>query len=60
MLDAREMRAGRIRGRQKQQHPHLSNQELDLKALEEVERVQKIHSRPGCIRMAGPAKEGAL
>jgi hypothetical protein len=46
MLDARETLVGLIRGRLRQQYPRLSNQELNLKVLEEIERAQKIHPRP--------------
>lgn len=45
MLDAREMLVGLIRGRLRQQYPHLSNQELNLKVLEEIERAQQIRPR---------------
>jgi len=46
MLDAREMLVGLIRGRLQQQFPHLSNQELNLKVLEEIERAQSVRRRP--------------
>ena len=45
MLDARELAVGLIRGRLRRQHPDLSLRELNLKVLEEIERVQRI--RPG-------------
>ena len=46
MLDAREMLVGLIRGRLRQQFPHLSDQELNLKVLEEIERAQNVRPRP--------------
>ncbi len=42
MLDARELAVGLIRGRLRRQHPHLSPNELNLKVLEEIERVKGI------------------
>jgi hypothetical protein len=45
MLDARELAVGLIRGRLHRQYPELSLRELNLKVLEEVERVKQI--RPG-------------
>jgi hypothetical protein len=46
MLDAREVLVGLIRGRLRRQYPHLSNQELNLKVLEEIERARQIRPRP--------------
>ena len=46
MLDAREVLVGLIRGRLHRQYPHLSNRELNLKVLEDIERAQKIRFRP--------------
>ena len=46
MLDAREVLVGLIRGRLHRQYPHLSNRELNLKVLEEIERARKIRFRP--------------
>lgn len=45
MLDARELAVGLIRGRLRRQYPDLSLRELNLKVLEEIERVKRI--RPG-------------
>jgi hypothetical protein len=45
MLDARELAVGLIRGRLHRQYPDLSLRELNLKVLEEIERVKRI--RPG-------------
>ena len=45
MLDARELAVGLIRGRLRRQYPGLSLRELNLKVLEEIERVKRI--RPG-------------
>ena len=46
MLDARELAVGLIRGRLRRQHPNLSLRELNLRVLEEIERVQQIRSGP--------------
>jgi hypothetical protein len=45
MLDARELAVGLIRGRLHRQHPDLSLRELNLKVLEEIDRVGR--TRPG-------------
>ena len=45
MLDARELVVGLIRGRLGRQYPELSPRELNLKLLEELDRVQR--TRPG-------------
>jgi hypothetical protein len=45
MLDARELVVGLIRGRLGRQYPELSPRELNLKLLEELDRVQRM--RPG-------------
>ena len=45
MFDARSLLVGIIRGRLRQQYPHLSDPELNLKMLEEIERAQSIKSR---------------
>ena len=45
MLDARELAVGLIRGRLRRQHPDLSARELNLRVLEEIDRVQR--TRPG-------------
>jgi hypothetical protein len=36
MLEARELAVGLIRGRLRQQYPHLSLREINLKVLEEI------------------------
>jgi hypothetical protein len=41
LLDAREFAVGMIRGRLRQQYPDLSNRELNLKVLEEIERANQ-------------------
>jgi len=46
MLDARDMLVGLIRGRLRQRYPHLSDRELNLKVLEEIERAQEVAPRP--------------
>ncbi len=46
MFDARALLVGIIRGRLRQQHPDLSEAELNMKMLEEIERAQNIKSRP--------------
>ncbi len=45
MLDARELIVGLIRGRLRQQYPHLSTKEINLKVLEEIDRAQQIRPR---------------
>jgi len=45
MLDARELAVGLIRGRLRRQYPDLSLRELNLKLLEEIDRVKRM--RPG-------------
>jgi len=39
MLDARELAVGLIRGRLRRQYPDLSPRELNLKVLEEIDRL---------------------
>jgi len=46
MLDARDLAVGLIRGRLRQQYPHLSPHEINLKLLEELERAARTSSRP--------------
>lgn len=46
MLDARELLVGMIRGRLRRQYPDLSTRDLNLKVLEEIERVQRISPGP--------------
>lgn len=43
MLDARALLFGIMRGRIRQQHPDMSNRELNVKVIEEIDRIQ--HSR---------------
>jgi len=45
MLDARELAVGLIRGRLRRQYPDLPPRELNLKVLEEIDRVKRM--RPG-------------
>jgi hypothetical protein len=42
MLEARELAVSLIRGRLRRQYPELSLPELNLKVLEEIERVKRI------------------
>jgi hypothetical protein len=46
MLDARELAVGLIRGRLRRQYPDLSPRELNLKVLEEIDRVQRTTPGP--------------
>jgi hypothetical protein len=46
MFDARAVVVGIIRGRLRQQYPDLSEVELNLKMLEEIERAQSIKPWP--------------
>ena len=41
MLDARALIVGMIRGRLRDQYPDISETELNLKMLEEIERTKK-------------------
>lgn len=41
MLDARDLAVGLIRGRLRKRYPDLSNQDFNLKLLEELNRVQR-------------------
>lgn len=45
LLDARELAVGLIRGRLRRRYPNLSAGELNLKVLEEIERVQRLTPR---------------
>lgn len=45
LLDARELAVGLIRGRLHRRYPNLSAGELNLKVLEEIERVQRLTPR---------------
>lgn len=48
MIDAREWVIGAIRGRLRAQYPDITDQELTLKAFQEIERVKRF-SRPSSI-----------
>lgn len=45
MLDARELIVGLMRGRLQKEHPELSERELNLLVLEEIERGKRIRDR---------------
>ena len=45
MLDAREFAVGIIRGRLRRLYPDLAPRALNMKVLEEIERVERTHSR---------------
>lgn len=45
LLDARELAVGLIRGRLRRRYPGLPSSELNLKVLEEIERVQRLTAR---------------
>ncbi|KAA3657043.1 MAG: hypothetical protein DWQ04_29280 [Chloroflexi bacterium] len=46
MLDARALVVGSIRGRLRKRHPNMSEADLNMKMLEEVERAQSVKSWP--------------
>jgi hypothetical protein len=46
MLDTRELLVGLIRGRLRRHYPHLSLHELNLRTLEEIERVKRAAPGP--------------
>ncbi len=46
MLDARAVLVGMMRGRLRRRYPELSEQELNMKLLEEIERGQQLSARP--------------
>jgi hypothetical protein len=46
MLDARALLVGIIRGRLLSRYPELSDREMNLKVLEEIERAHRIQARP--------------
>ena len=46
LLDTRELLVSIIRSRLRRQYPDLSARELNLKVLEEIERVERAHTRP--------------
>ena len=45
LLKTRAVMVGMIRGRLREQYPHLNQKELNLKMLEEIERANKIQPR---------------
>lgn len=45
LLDTRELAVGLIRGRLRRRYPELSPGELNLKVLEEIDRVQRLIAR---------------
>lgn len=45
LLDARELAVGLIRGRLRRRYPDLPTDVLNLKVLEEIERVQRLTPR---------------
>ncbi len=49
MFDARAVVVGIIRGRWRQQYPGLSEAELNLKMLEELERARSIKPWPEAV-----------
>lgn len=50
MLDARAWIIGGIRGRLRQQYPNISDQELNLRVFEEIDRVKRFPKPPGILR----------
>ena len=46
MFDARALLVGFIRGRLRQRHPDISERDLNLKVLEEIERGQRTRTWP--------------
>lgn len=46
MLDARMVLVGFRRARLRRQYPDLSERDLNLKLLEEIERAKKLDARP--------------
>jgi hypothetical protein len=49
MLDARALLVGIIRGRLRQKYPDISEVELNLKLLEEIERSQNVRPWPRSV-----------
>ncbi len=45
MLDARALLFGIVRGRVRHQYPDMPNRELNLKVIEEIDRVQQFKTR---------------
>lgn len=50
MLDARQFVFGIIRGRLRTQYPDISDQELNLKMFEEIERAKRFSKPPPVLR----------
>lgn len=46
LLDARELLVGMIRGQLRRQYPRLSDREINLKVLEEIERAKRTSPGP--------------
>jgi hypothetical protein len=46
MLDAYELQVGLMRGRLCQKYPHLSEREINLKILEEIDRAKRARPNP--------------
>ena len=46
LLDTRALLVAMIRTRLRRQYPDLSARDLNLKVLEEIERVEQSHTRP--------------
>ena len=46
LLDTREFLVSMIRSRLRRRYPDLSERDLNLKVLEEIERVERSHTRP--------------
>jgi hypothetical protein len=49
LLSARELTLGLIRGRLRQKYPDISQRELNLKLLEEIERGERAYTRPDVV-----------
>lgn len=54
MLDARALLVGIIRGRLRQQYPGLSEVELNLRLLEEIERARSVKAWPQSLSAYPP------
>ena len=54
MLDAHAMLTGIIRGRLRRQYPELSDREINLKIIEEIERVQRAGARFNSLSRHSP------
>ena len=49
LLGARRLAVGLIRGRLTRENPHLSEDEINLKALEEIARAERAYTRPHIV-----------